>query len=80
MTVVAEIKDVHVCDLSDETLLYSEDGAIPSLGFDSLDAFELAMALEERFGLDLTLDVDLQGFRTIGAVTEYVIGHTPPFR
>lgn len=41
------------------------------LGVDSLDLFELVMALEEEFGIEIPSD-DLENITTVGAVIEYL--------
>lgn len=41
------------------------------LGVDSLDLFELVMALEEEFGTEIPSE-DLEKITTVGAVIEYI--------
>lgn len=41
------------------------------LGVDSLDLFELVMALEEEFGVEIPSD-DLENITTVGAVIDYL--------
>lgn len=41
------------------------------LGVDSLDLFELVMALEEEFGTEIPSE-DLENLTTVGAVIEYI--------
>lgn len=41
------------------------------LGVDSLDLFELVMALEEAYGIDIPSD-DLENITTVGAVMDYL--------
>jgi len=41
------------------------------LGVDSLDLFELVMALEEEFGTEIPSE-DLEGLTTVGGVMEYI--------
>ena len=41
------------------------------LGVDSLDLFELVMALEEEFGTEIPSE-DLEQLTTVGAVVEYI--------
>jgi acyl carrier protein len=71
IAMIAETKGVSVHDLNDDTVLYSEDGAVDSLGLDSLDGLELSLSLEESFGIDLREDVDFRVFHTIGSIVEY---------
>ncbi|MHB8377715.1 MAG: acyl carrier protein [Dehalococcoidia bacterium] len=70
--IIAEIKDLDAAAVAEDMPLFSEDGARASLDFDSLDAFELAMALEERFALVATEEVDFQAFKTVRDVVDYV--------
>ena len=41
------------------------------LGVDSLDLFELVMALEEAYGIEIPSD-DLENITTVGAVMDYL--------
>lgn len=41
------------------------------LGADSLDLFELVMALEEEYGIEIPAD-DLTDLNTVGSVIEYL--------
>lgn len=41
------------------------------LGVDSLDLFELVMALEEAYGIEIPSD-DLENITTVGAVIDYL--------
>ena len=43
------------------------------LGADSLDLFELVMALEEEYGIEIPSE-DLEDLTTVGAVMEYLKG------
>ena len=70
--IIAEIKDLDAAAVADDTPLFAEDGTQASLDFDSLDAFELAMALEERFALVAMEEIDFQAFKTVRDVVEYV--------
>lgn len=44
------------------------------LGADSLDIFELVMALEEEFGVEIPSE-DLEGVNTVGDVMNYLKEH-----
>lgn len=52
-----------------ETSSFKED-----LGADSLDLFELVMALEEEFGVEIPTE-DLEQIATVGDVIKYVEAH-----
>lgn len=43
------------------------------LGADSLDLFELVMAFEEEYGIEIPSE-DLEQLTTVGAVMEYIKG------
>lgn len=44
------------------------------LGIDSLDLFELVMAMEEEFGIEIPSE-DLENMSTVGDVMEYIEVH-----
>lgn len=53
-------------------------GVEGSLGLDSLDFIELAIALEERFGVVVQEGEDVQAhFATLGALTRFVQAQAP---
>lgn len=72
--IVAEIKNCKAGTLSLDTLLRSDDASVPSLDFDSLDAFELAAAVEDIFGLQFDEDMDLTRLKNILDVSRFVFG------
>ena len=45
------------------------------LGADSLDLVDLVMSVEEEFGVKVA-DEDLENIKTVGALVEYIEGHT----
>ena len=47
---------------------------VDDLGADSLDLFELAMALEDEFGIEIPTE-DLEQIATVGDVVEYISAH-----
>lgn len=63
--IVAESLGTEASTLTAETS-FKED-----LGADSLDLFEMVMALEEEFNVEIPTD-DLEGIKTIGDVEEYI--------
>lgn len=63
--IVAEQLNVSVEELSTSTDFSSD------LGADSLDLFELAMAMEEKFDIEIPSD-DLQQIKTVGDAAKYI--------
>ena len=61
--VVLKIIDVDEQEIKPETFF------IEDLGADSLDMAEIAMALEERFNIEL-LDKDLVNIKTVGDIVK----------
>ena len=48
-----------------------ETNFVDDLGADSLDLFELVMAFEEEYGVEIPSE-DLEGLTTVGSVIEYM--------
>ena len=65
MEIVADSLGTEVGTLTAETS-FKED-----LSADSLDLFEMVMALEEEFDVEIPSE-DLEGIKTIGDVVEYI--------
>ena len=66
--IVAESLNVEESTLS-ETTSYKED-----LGADSLDLFEMVMAFEEAFEVEIPSE-DLEQITTVGDVVKYIESH-----
>ena len=66
--IVAESLNVEESTLS-ETTSFKED-----LGADSLDLFEMVMALEEAFEVEIPSE-DLEQITTVGDVVKYIESH-----
>ena len=62
--IVAEGLDVNAADLTEET-------TFESLGADSLDLFELVMALEDEYNVEIPAE-ELTDLNTVGDVIEYL--------
>lgn len=62
---VAEQLNVGVDELKDETSF------IDDLGADSLDLFELAMAMEEKFDIEIPSE-DLPQIKTVADAAKYI--------
>ena len=65
---VAENLGVDGADIT-EASSFKED-----LGADSLDLFELVMALEDEYGIEIPTE-DLEQIATVGDVMEYINEH-----
>ena len=65
---IAENLNIDVDTITEEAS-FKED-----LGVDSLDLFELVMALEEEFGVEIPTE-DLETLTTVGSVVKYVEEH-----
>lgn len=65
---VAENLGVDEADIT-EASSFKED-----LGTDSLDLFELVMALEDEYGIEIPTE-DLEQIATVGDVMEYINEH-----
>ena len=65
------LEDVTPEDIETEAALFIE-----GLGLDSIDALELAMVLEERYGVTLNEDPDENRriFESVKSVSEFVSG------
>ncbi len=66
--IVAENLNVEESTITDATS-FKED-----LGADSLDLFELVMALEEKYGVEIPTE-DLEQIATVGDVKNYIEAH-----
>lgn len=70
-----KIKEAMVDTLRvDEEKIVLEASLADDLGIDSLDAVELAMALEEEFGIKLS-DDELQAMKTVKDIVNSVEKH-----
>lgn len=63
--IVAEQLNVPVTDLTEETEFMND------LGADSLDLFELAMAMEEKFEIEIPSE-DLSNIISVGDAAKYI--------
>ena len=56
----------------------SQEGAIPSLGLDSLDALQLAMSIEEKFGVRVPDGSEARSiFASVASLASFVAERTP---
>ena len=85
--VLADLKDIMVERLKFDPARAAELGmatALPkgvdgSLGLDSLDFIEMAIAIEERFGLVMDESQEMEPhFQSMGTLVDYVTAHAGP--
>ena len=70
-----KIKEIAADSLgADVSGLTAETSFKEDLGADSLDLFELTMALEDEYGIEIPSE-DLEKIVTVGDVVEYVNAH-----
>ena len=70
-----KIKEIAADSLgADVSTLTAESSFKEDLGADSLDLFELTMALEDEYGIEIPSE-DLEKIVTVGDVVEYVNAH-----
>lgn len=56
----------------------SPEGRVASLGLDSLDALQLAMSLEERYGVRIPDGPEAQSiFASVASIASYLAAHKP---
>ena len=63
--IIAETKGVKMSQLMENTA-FADD-----LGFDSIDMFELAMELEKKIDVNISV-ADMESIRTIGDAVKYL--------
>lgn len=75
MTMLEKIKSMVADNLGVEESAITEASSFKDdLGADSLDLFELVMALEEEFGVEIPTE-DLEQIVTVADVIKYVEAH-----
>jgi acyl carrier protein len=63
-----DLKDFNVAEIDDQVALFGE-----GLGLDSLDALQLAMAVEERYGIEVPEDERAKEvFASVAALADYI--------
>ncbi len=67
-----KVKEIVQEQLNLDGVTITEDSSFKDdLGADSLDLFELVMALEEEYNIEIPTE-DLEKLKTVGAVIEYI--------
>ena len=67
-----KIREIIADQLSIEADTITEETAFKEdLGVDSLDLFEIVMAFEEAYGIEIPSE-DLEGLTTVGSVMNYL--------
>ena len=70
-----KMKEMIADQLSvDEDKITLESNFKDDLDADSLDLFELVMALEEEYGIEIPSE-ELESLTTVGAIIDYLIAH-----
>ena len=69
-----QIKEIVAESLNVEDTLTTDTSFKEDLGADSLDLFELVMAFEEAFEIEIPSE-DLEEIKTVGDVVSYVESH-----
>ena len=70
-----KIKEMVAENLGVDAATITEESSFKDdLGADSLDLFELVMALEEEFGIEIPTE-DLEQIATVGVVIKYINDH-----
>ena len=64
-SIIAEVLNVDADEITPETTF------VDDLGADSLDLFELVMALEDEYNIEIPAE-DLTDMTTVGAVMDYL--------
>lgn len=73
--VYGDVKEIIADRLAvEESKVVPEATFVDDLGADSLDIVELVMALEEKFGLEIS-DEDAQKIATVSDAVQYIEGH-----
>lgn len=69
-----DLEDITVDDIDTDAALF-----VDGLGLDSIDALELGVALQKKYGLTLSADADSnrQHFASIAALARFVAAHRP---
>jgi acyl carrier protein len=72
LSTILSVYVMHDCSgLSTDTNIISD------LGLDSLDLVEVAMTIEDEFGIEIH-DNDMMKLGTVGQIIDYITNHQPP--
>ena len=81
----AEIKELIVSalaleDIRPEDIATTEPLFVDGLGLDSIDALELGLALQKRFGVTMSADSEetRRHFRSVQSLAQFVAAHGRP--
>lgn len=66
-----KLENVRIEDLTEQTTLFGDDS---DLGMDSLDAVELTVVLDKRYGISFTNTEDArQSFASLGSLADSIL-------
>lgn len=75
MLVSSLMLKVSPSEIADDTLLFSPEG----LALDSIDALELAVAIEKKFGVATpSAEVARQAFSSVNTIAEHITSNKSP--
>lgn len=73
INIVEEVRKIIAFHLSAADATMTEDAKLAELGADSLDVYEIAMSLEEKFNI-LISDYEADNFVTVGDAIAFIKG------
>ena len=73
INIVEEVRKIIAFHLSAADATMTEDAKLAELGADSLDVYEIAMSLEEKFNIPIS-DYEADNFVTVGDAVAFIKG------
>ena len=71
INIVEEVRKIIAFHLSAADATMTEDAKLAELGADSLDVYEIAMSLEEKFNIPIS-DYEADNFVTVGDAIAFI--------
>lgn len=74
------VETLMLDDVAPEQIVSTEPLFVEGLGLDSIDALELAMAIDQRWGVQFADDPDQNQrlFASARSLAEHIVAHTGP--